>query len=262
MKKAGLALGMIAGIILFIFSCDKLKSDHPQAGLEAIAEKQLDEHGIQAYADSVNLLLPELEKRQSLVYTLGDYSFSIVKYMDNGRPVLYIEEGVGDESAGTIKKYYLKNDKLILYTEESQVYNTSAPYKSKRLYFRNNILFYAEQKTAQDSTELKKVSYDKINAGDSEPYANIFTMEDALNQQGKFDLVFDGITEYPRARYLVLSKNEINAYRAVIKVDKEDDLIRELASNPSRYTGARLDIKWNINGDNEAVYKAGSLKRN
>ncbi|KAA8484683.1 hypothetical protein BDE36_4782 [Arcticibacter tournemirensis] len=262
MKKTGIVLGAIIAIILFIISCDKLKSDHPQASIEMPGEKTLSATDIQAYADSVNLLLPQLEKQESLVYSLRDYSFQVAKYTENGKPLLFVEKGRNGESGIIEKMFYIKDGKLLLYSEMNKTtHSNSEPITLTNIYFRNNIAFYAEQKKASSEATLKTAAFKKAEPQHKELYSDLKHMEDALKQKGKFDLVFDGITEYPKARYLIMSKNEYNAYRAVIRVIKTDDFIRELSSNPSRYTGSKLDIDWTTNNDDEMVYVNGRIKR-
>lgn len=256
--------GTIAAIILFIIfiiSCNKLQPDHPQTGLETPRENLPDESAIKTYADSINQLIPALEKEVSLVYSSGDRSFSITKYMNNSLPVLYIEK-VNSGDGNTEKRYYIKKDKLLLYQVSSAPYNVVQSKALINAYFRNNILFYTEQKKAGDNTGPEKNPFIQTGPEPKDPLHDIPSMEDALNQRGKFNLVFDGITEYPKAKYLILSRDELNAFRAVIRVDKEDDLIKELSSNPGRYDGVKLDLKWDVTDDNEAVYKGGGLKRN
>lgn len=261
MKKVGIVLGIIVAAILFIISCDKLQSDHPQAELNNQAKLQ-NETEIKAYADSVNGLLPVLKKQESLVYTLGDHTFSVTKYTDQESPVLYIEKS-STGYGGTEKRYYLKKDQLLLYSVLSESYNIARPYTLKNEYFRNNILFYAEEKRTENKNELKTVPFTPISnpaPAQKDHIKDLSSLEDALKQRDQFNLVFDGITEYPKAKYIILTRNELNAYRAAIRVDKEDDLVRELSSNPARYKGARLDLQWKIAGENEAVYQSGRIK--
>ncbi len=262
MKKAGIVLGAIIAVILFIISCNKLQSDHPQASIEMPKARALNEADIQAYADSVNLLLPQFEKQESLIYSLRNYSFQISKYTENGKPLLFVEEGRNGESGKVEKLFYIKDNKLLLYSEMAETHSNPEPFTLTKIYFRNNIAFYAEQKKAHTEAALKTVAFRKIESENKELHRDLSHMEDALKQKGKFNLVFDGITEYPKARYLIMSRNEYDAYRAVIRVEKSDDFIRELSSNTSRYTGSKLDIDWSVNHENnEVVYVSGRLDR-
>ncbi|PWG81008.1 hypothetical protein [Pararcticibacter amylolyticus] len=260
MKKVGLVLGIIAGIIVCIISCNKLQSDHPQAKLAPEANT-LSEEDIKMYEDSVNLILPELQKQESLVYEQGDNSFYVIKYSHNGEPVLYVENEDNGEYGKSEKRYYLKERRLLLYTENTQSYNTSERLMQNRLYFRGNTLFSSLQKTGPDAKSLHSETLKAFTPKEREQYLEIPEMEDALNQRGKFNLVFDGITQYPKARFLILSRGEFNSYRAVLRIEKEDELINELSSDPSRYTGTKFDLNWQINSEGEAVYTSGRIKR-
>lgn len=254
-------MGGIVTVILLIFSCDKLQPDHPQAGIKVVASQPLNEADINSYADSINSTLDQFEKQESLVFSRGDRSFSVVKYVKNGEPVLYIEKGDSGEYEASEKRYYLHEGRLVLYTEKNKSFTSPTPVSYLCSYFRNNILFYTKRKTATDEIQLKSSSFAETEPSRKDQYLDIVGLENALKQNHDFNLVFEGIAEYPKAKYLILSRNGLNTYRAALRVDSEDDLIHELATNPDRYAGSKLDLTWKINKDNEAIYQSGRVQR-
>ena len=100
-----------------------------------------------------------------------------------------------------------------------------------------------------------------VAAGGAEKAADLQLLDQALSQTGRFNLVFEGIADYPQARYLILSRDELNAYRAAILLENEDELAKELVSNPEKYKGRKLDLEWMIRNEEEAVYISGRLHR-
>lgn len=238
---------------------NKLKERHPQAKMGSGASAHLDETSINEYADSIQLHLSEYEKRESLVFNKEDYSFHITRYSANGKPVLYIEQGDGD--IGSVKKYYYVDGQELLLLK-NDVFNSfqSPRYSSTREYFRNNVHFYADSKSADNDAAFKAGKYEKIDEAPNKDAKEVLNfLEDALKLEGEFDLKFEGITEYPKARYIILSRNELKSYRAVIRVETEDDFIQELVSNTEKYKGASLNVRFEVK-DGEAFYVDGKVR--
>lgn len=249
---AGLALSILAA------SCNKTQTDHPQSGIRSSAE--IDEMAIKEYADSVNNLLPELQKQESLVYTLGDYSFYVEKYMMNAKPVLYIEHGDSGEFGNTEQRYYLKNGEPVLYASSTESEQTGSGFIAERAFFRNEILFNAENKSAATTDEFENASYTQSENVAVNFKEDLNKLENAIDQCGEFDLVFKGITEYPKARYLIFSGNGVNAYRAPVLIENEDDFMREILANPDEFRGRKMLINWKQVNVNEVEYISGSLR--
>ncbi|MEJ6982505.1 hypothetical protein WG906_18710 [Pedobacter sp. P351] len=216
------------------------------------------EQEIEEYADSINLLLSSCEEKTSMVYTLNTYTFQVRKFVHNGETVLYSERGDNGEYGSIHRLYFIKDDMPVLLKEKSVNKNNLKPFRYTHVYFHGGKAFHSEYKTGSTALTIQKVPFESSSAYIDHSLA-LETYEDALNQRRKFDLVFEGITECPKAKYLILSRKEINSYRAPVKVEKEDEFIRELCSNPMRYRGEKLEINWSTNGS-EIVYAKGRLK--
>lgn len=247
---------LIIILIILAGSCSRQNPDHPQAEKES-AGVLLNKQQILNYKDSVNGLIGQLNKQQTLIYTLGDNSFYITRYSSNGEPLLYIKKSKNNEYDSMEERYYVHNNHLVLYSKNSREI-TSGEILSEQYFFRNNILFYSKSgQSDNDHTVPDTV----IKEEREEKTADLKQLEQALNQTGKFNLVFDGIADYPQARYLILSRNELHAYRAALLMENEDELAEELISNPEKYKGRKLDLKWKIRNGEEAVYISGRLHR-
>ena len=262
MRTFPLVIGLVVLCFLLIFSSEKYPADKIQAGPNTIIEQTFSRRSISQYADSIDKLLSKATRKSSLVYTLNDYSIQISKYMLQGKPVLYVEKRIDAGRGSRLeKRYYLKDDKLTLVTESSLPGNISRPYISTKAYFRNNLPFYAEKKAALSDSSLKAVSFQRTDLSEKDQFSDLAVFEDALNQKGQFNLVFEGIADSPKAKYIILSGNNYNSYRAPIRVDDEDDFVHELSTNAYHYRGEKLDIDYLINDTNEIVYLSGKLAR-
>lgn len=241
-------------------SCNNsdIKEKHPQAKMGITPSVFVDENSINGYVDSIKLHISEFERRESLVFNKGEYSFHVTRYSSNGNPVLYIEQGDGE--MGSVEKYYyVDRQQLLLITEG--VFNSyeSPRYQSRREYYRNDVLFHADSKSADDEASFKAAKYEKAEGGNRDAAKVLEHLENAINNKGEFDLTFEGITEYPKARYIILSKKELRSYRAVVRVENEDEYIQELVTNTEKYKGSSLDFNWNIK-DGEAIYESGKFR--
>ncbi|MXV51762.1 hypothetical protein GS399_12325 [Pedobacter sp. HMF7647] len=236
---------------ILLASCNNFKSNHPQA--EVGSSTPVTETDIRHYADSINASVSNMDKKVSLVYTLGDYSFYTVQFSYNGIPVLYCEYGTSGEYGSNQHKYYLKDGHLLLYTEQKAKIGTI---QSTNEYFRNDVKFYTESKSADDSASLAQTAFTKTSVTNKNYSEDLQKLSDAIGQKGKFQLVFDGITDDPKARYLVLSKSEINSYRAPLLVKTGDPFIDSLTRYQDSLKGKKLNLKWRIE-DSEAIYVSG-----
>ncbi|WP_423147413.1 hypothetical protein [Rubrolithibacter danxiaensis] len=246
------------GLVILLNSCNQFNQKHPQAGIGE-QSPPLNEESILRYVDSVNNNLPHFTKTESLIYTLDQLSFFVTKYSAGELPVLYINTGTRGDTVTYVKKYYLKNKHLVFYEEQQNNSSRPDPFVVSRAYMRNNVIFYSEEKQAATEEELKTIQFKRSEITTHNYADEITRLENALQQQGDFNLVFDDITAYPKARYIILSRNVVNAYRAPVLVEKEDDFIKELSSNKEKYKGRKLQLKWTIR-NNEAIYQSGTLE--
>lgn len=262
-KFAGMICGIVAALtILFYSYCNNFQSEHPQSKLSKNETAEpLTEYSIKSWTDSINNLLPSFEKKQSLIFQKDNTSLSVTAYLDKGEPVLY-QENIGQAGESqTCKRYYMKDDNLVLFSEQKKYPSSPDSLHITNMYFRNNVFFYAEHISGTRENNRTQHTTPSINPADQNKVQNIESLENALNQKGSFNVVFQGITEYPKARYIILSKDEVNSYRAVIRVDKDDEFIKELSNNTQKYTGAKLKLDYAISNGAEIVYHSGKIER-
>lgn len=260
LKNITFFLGLFAGFGTAFTSCDKLYSSYlgesPDSPLTTALSTRFE---IDLYADSVNSLLPFCKRHKSVVYSLGDYSFSVSRYLHKGQVVLYIEHGDSGGKEKVVNKYYVRDNKPVLFVGRSFLTVDTQSLKQSKAYFENKRLLQAEHGWRPSGEKRWTAASDKA---DLHPHSRrIQLLEDAIHQRGVFDLVFEGIAGCSKAKYLILSKHSINSYRLPIKIEREDEFIQALSSNPSHFKGKKLDIAWSVNSRNETVYESGKLRR-
>ena len=241
-----------------ILACTKFKSDHPQAEMADEYATNLNAKSILQYADSVDKNTAQLTKNTSLVYMLGDLSFFVDQYSSNEQNVLLVEHGYNGLNNNT-KKYYFRNDSLILETVKSQLSNESGEiFKDSRTYLRNNTVFKVQERTASAEASIANLPYidlplSKTDASDHSYLEKVSTLKHILAGTDKFDMVFENITTFPDSRYIMLKSKLQNSYTASILVKEKDALIDSLLNNPIDFKDQKLNLKWMVQ-DQEAVY--------
>lgn len=241
---------------LFIAACNQ-QPKHPQADLikQASATAMTDKSILQ-FTDSISANLSRLEKQSSLVYLLGTKSMYVEKYSWNGRPVVYIAQTDDDLISSNTKKYYFKNDSLILVQENTG--SNKSLFTATRTYLRNNIAFKKEQSSSATAVALPQAPYqtikDKNGAAQEEDYKRHLTsLEEAIAGKNQFEMVFDAFISLPEESVIRLKGKAQNGYSASILVKATDPLIDSLTHAPAKFKNEKLNFKWKIE-DKEAVY--------
>ena len=249
-----------------LYSCNT-KPAHPQADLiNQNTATGMNDVTIRALANGLDTLInsPATQKTFSLIYTLGEETLYAEKYSSVDGSLVYITRLNSGGLSKFIKKYYFKKDSLILVTinhiqdkDNGQVLNDT------RTYLRNNIIFKRDGRTAATSEALRKLPFTTISPNENGTFdenypQEIQTLDDALQQKNKFDMVFDHITTYPDATFLILKSKVPNGYNASLHLQEKDALIDSLLRFPADFKDKRLKLKWKI-ADQEAIYVPSSM---
>lgn len=209
------------------------------------------------FKDSIDRSLNSFRNQKSLPYSFGDNTFLITKYHKDDQTVVIVEQENIGKYGSQEKRYYLKNGRLILYTEYREYYAPgTSHYTAGRAFYDNGKQFFAEMKKGTDKRELANTPF-QMSKLKIDVKKDLQRYEDALNQSGEFDLAFTGIVESPKTRYLVLGQNDITHYRAYFLIRKEDVFVRELINNPTSYRGRRLKMRWQKQGREYVYVSAG-----
>ncbi len=248
------------GILLFILpGCQYFKSTHPQAGLPDEATTGMTDKSILNFAAAIDRNINDYKKQYSLIYQSGDLSVYAEKYSAHNDGLLYKTYTANGTISNTVKGYYFKNDSLILVKERIKLMNEEGSvFKDIRTYIRNNVTFKIDSRTASTADALRTLPYLLVQVADNkypeENYpSDIKGINDAINGTDKFDMVFDNISTYPDALYIMLkSKKQLN-YRSSILVKNKDTYIDSLLNFPSLFKDGKLKLKWKIE-DNLTIY--------
>lgn len=264
---------VIIGLFSVITACNYFKSDHPQAEITDSNATNLTVKSILAYTDSVDRTLHNLSKKTSLVYRLGELSFYVEQFNLNSRTLLLIEHAYNGGISNSLKKYYFRNDSLILQYVRNELANDDGTvFKDTRTFMRNHTIFKVTQRTASSLSAINRLPYidlatNKSNLSDKNFLDNISTLTDVVNARQQFDVVFESITTYPDSRYIILKSREPNSYTATVLVQQKDAYIDSLLNDSLSFKDEKLNFNWMVK-DQEAIYvpvgnntSASGLKR-
>jgi len=254
---------LIMLVLTVMLGCNQFKADHPQANLsDKNRTTDLTASSVLRYADSVDKNLTQLPKSQSLVYMLGDLSFYVEKY----GATLFVEHAFNGAENNSLKKYYFRNDSLILFKTNQELANEDGTvFKDERVYMRNHTVFKKDSRTAVSASALKSLAFIDIpltdNVSPDKIYLNnVEVLQDILNGTDKFDMLFESISTYPDSRYINLRNKDQNSYRASVLVKDRDNFIDSLLNYPMLFKDKKLNFKWEV-VDREAVYIPVSRQR-
>jgi len=248
-----LIIGLISTTVV---GCNPFKADHPQANLsDQHQTTDLTAKSILSYKDSTDKHLYLLPKNQSLIYMLGDFSFYVEQY----GPTLFVAHTYNGPENTSLKKYYFRNDSLILHQASDELTNDEGiVFKDERTYLRNHTVFKKDGRTAVSAAALQSLPFIDIpltenSAPDKSYLDNVNSLKNVINGTDKFDMVFESIRTYPDTRYIILRNKEPNSYTASILVKERDSFIDSLLNYPILFKDKKLNFKWKI-VDKEAVY--------
>lgn len=260
----GMRMKIVYAFVLMVLlisqiGCKQFKSDHPQATLNDAFATDLTPKSIAKYTDSIDKTITQLNKTTSLLYFLGDVSFYAEKYTGNNGTVLMVEHAFNGGNSKSLKKYYFRNDSLILERVSTEIDNGDGMiFKDSQTFLRSNTVFKTESRTSPALTTLRSMPFVDVplsqNQTPDQSYLNdVNSLNEVINGQNKFDMVFDNITTYPDSRYIILKSKNQNGYMATVLVREKDALIDSLLNDPINFKDQKLKIRWEIK-DHEAVY--------
>jgi hypothetical protein len=217
----------------------------------------MNEQSIEEFSNKLDQSTGQLNKTYSLVYSIGDGSLYVEQYSNADGDQLLVENVQSDLTNST-RKYYFKRDSLILVSEQN-IQNTDKGkvFKDTKTYLRNFVIFKCAARTASSAQAIQILPYLQIQ-NEEGTYTEDFrddirTLEDALKQRNKFEMVFDNVTTYPDATFLMLKSKEQNGYKASIRLAGKDQYIDSLLNYPAIFKNEKLSLKWQVK-DHAAVY--------
>ena len=246
----------VVGLLLIFSSCQQ-QPKHPQAGIiNQSSATALDEKAVIAFAEDIEHSKANLKKLSSLVYSRGQENFFVEHYFnDHGDQVLVAHQQTLPAMAESSKRYYFRNDSLILVTASTQdVVGNEKSYEESRTYLRNYTVFKSESKVANSETELSTAAFQPLKAEPAEDYkASVTRLMDALQRRNDFELVFDKITRFPDANFITLKSVNPNGYTAQVALQTADAFVDSLMRDPLHFKNSKINFNWKVE-DMQAVY--------
>jgi len=253
---------VIAAGITQLYSCQNFKSDHPQAQLVGQASAtNMTVESVIAFAEDIEHSKDNLKKLSSLVYERGPEKLFVEHYFNDHGDQVYIENVQPESMERNSRRFYLKNDSLVLVTE-NKIENSAAgkAYTESRTYLRNYTVFKREVKRASNLTALTGTAFQEqdIKQVTADYKKDIEHLQDALARRGDFDLVFDKIASYPDASFIILKSKSPNGYAASIELVSKDAFIDSLQQDPMHFKENKLNFNWKVEGMDAIYVPSGS----
>ncbi len=252
-------LNLMCLVILFSTAgCKYFKSDHPQSEMiNQAATTGMNEESIREFATHLDETTGQLNKTYSLVYTMGEGSMYVEQYANAEGDRLLLEHTKNDLT-NAVRKYYFKKDSLLLVSEHN-IRNTEKGkvVRDTKTYLRNFVVFKRAGRTAESDAAIQSLPFLPVKneeGNTTEDFRDhIRTLQDALQQKDKFDMVFDNVTTYPDAAFVMLKSKAQNGYRASVRLAGKDRYVDSLVNHPENFRNERLNLNWTIS-NGTAIY--------
>lgn len=244
------------GLLLLLSSCQQ-KPKHPQARMiNQSSATALDDQAVIAFAEDIEHDKDNLKKLSSLVYTRGQENFFVEQYFnDHGDQVLVAHQQTMPSMEESSKRYYFRNDSLVLVTTNTQhIVGNEQSFEESRTYLRNYTVFKRESKVANSAAALNTSAFAPVEAGPAEDYkASVTRLFDALQRKNEFELVFDKITRFPDASFISLKSLNPNGYTAQVELQSTDAFVDSLMRGPVHFKDNKINFNWKVE-DMRAIY--------
>ncbi|WP_316790996.1 hypothetical protein [Pedobacter frigoris] len=246
-------------IVGLAFGCNQ-GTKHPQADLiNKNSTEALTDTAIVRLADSIDKNQQQMERQYSLVYQTKDEDIYVERFTWNGIPQLLIEHIKNEGLSSITRKYYFKDNSLILIKESRMLMKSGGTvFADKRTYLRNNISFKQDARIGHSLAELQRMSFadaKQVNtSNNTEDYTKkIDLLNQAVEGSNNFEMIFDRFISTPDTKYILLKGKIPGDYSATILVNENDALTDSLINDPSLFKDRKLNVKWKIEND-EALY--------
>jgi hypothetical protein len=254
---------VIAGSMQLLSSCQNFKSDHPQAELiNQSSTTGMTEKSVIAFAEDIEHAKDNLKKLSSLVYQRGQEKFFVEHYFNDHGDQVFIEHQRPESAIeDNIRRFYLKNDSLILVTATKHDNTTAGKvFHDSRTYLRNYTIFKREVKQAHNPKALTATAYQDqdIKQATEDYKADLQRLMEALNRSGDFELFFDTIVEYPDASFMELKSKTPSGYKATVELQEQDAFIDSLKRDPMHFKAGKINFNWKVEGMDAIYVPSGS----
>lgn len=187
-------------------------------------------------------------------------------HLSTSGKILKIDEefNKGNDGDYGMNSYYLHGDMVFA----SREYYEDRSDKTKPMYVER-ISFYDKKGKVLKTRERKVDFEEKI---DDAPFHNVSPKgikvdraKRALNQEGEFEIRFQGFLEANAINYMILGGSEQDDFSTTVRIDQEDAFVRFLLMNESECMGKKLKVSFKNVTDNtgfeyQAYIQGGFVK--
>lgn len=239
-------LGVVLVIILFA-SCsnnsEKISLPVDETSIDAYVAEKLDTS--QTY-DILN----------GMRFSKGeDYAYTAVRFSQNDTAILYTEE-IEEPQGLTYRNIFFKEG-LPIYVEEYKMIAdiNTATYRQRKVYLNGAIILKAYERSTHEEEKLEEEKYKEITLTMGE--FDFEKPEQAVTQQGDFEMKFGEFLTFDLISYLILENKE-SGYNVAIYILKGDSFLDELYANETLHQGKTVIPEFEfmqIGGMQQMVYK-------
>ena len=261
MRQQILLVAIIGGLTI-LSACGEDNSSEKK--VEKVSQKLDNEDAIEA---EIKAIEEEIVKADLVAHSLN-YSkengeaIEVLAHLSKDNVILKIEEKFSDGNAknsGTIT-YYLK-DKYPFVSKElfEDLSNPSAAKYVERVsyYDKKGKAISTKEKRVNYQEELPNVSFISVPL----KTCSINRAMQVLEQKGDFETTFQGFAITEILNYLVVGQPEEGGYTSALRVEVEDNFIKDALKNQKKYLNKKCRVSFQIaenSGFEYQLYTGGS----
>ncbi|MEH0155089.1 hypothetical protein V6R21_13165 [Limibacter armeniacum] len=219
---------------------------------------------IQDYVEEVKETYPSYDFKRSMMFSLGDYTFSATSFFDKDNKLKLVEEVGNMGEYGNLKKrYFLKDDQLVFVGTDKRFYQGNHYIYSEEKAFlsdEGDEVLMVQKKEAPSLIDLQEQDFQTITSK-TDYSGELSRCLNAIEQRQEFAPQFKKVWSLRGKSFLQLGEAHEGTFEADLRIRTKDSLILMLESSP-QMKGVLLDIDWeyqHTNGYEEMVYKGGQV---
>jgi hypothetical protein len=207
--------------------------------------------------------LPNLIVQESPYYNIGDVSFQVNEYKENGQTVMLQELNDMSEGGESLKRFFLNNNEIQLIEYVEKRYDSDKQkylWKKCTHYFQNKSLLKSFKVEGKDDNELQQnkwVEYTPEYEEQGTPYnieqKEIQDLLDASTCEGEYILSFQDIEDYGTGE-LFLRMSTKHEHDVLFLIPEIDENIIKIQKNKTSFEGRYVKVIYTLETKGERGY--------
>ncbi len=205
--------------------------------------------------EEINTMLDDLELVRSLRWEKinddGRSFTEVTAYInDDGVPVKITEEfSQGNFNDQGKRHFYLEDNKLVAFEENKDAWldSNTFVYEETQTFYNENEPVATRKRTANSVEEIESSSWKTVR-----PESHTLTkVNKILSGSDEYETHFISIIEANSGLFLLLGEpKDKNRYQTAVRVDEENEFIKDLIANYEDYKYRPIEIQFVIEGGN------------